>query len=168
MEYQGTVKFFDPDKAYGFLSGGPKGDVFIHRNNLSPGRDELIEGQQVVFKVRAAAKGDEAYEVVVTRESSLPPRPRKFRDSGGRSGPTRGRREPEPWRAFENGNLMNGEVISVDRDGRFMFVRSNPGGQEVYVHSSLFSRLGLRCGDRVSLTVEEGPRGLRATSLSAV
>ncbi|MBS2037260.1 cold shock domain-containing protein [bacterium] len=168
MEYQGTVKFFDPDKAYGFISGGPKGDVFIHRNNLAPGWEELVEGQDVVFKVRAAAKGDEAYDVVVTRESSLPPRPRKFRDNGGRNGSARGRREPERWQTFERGTPVDGEVISVDRDGRFLFVRSNPGGQEVYVHSSLFSRLGLRCGDRVSVTVEEGPRGLRATSLSAV
>jgi len=52
MHYEGVVKWYDPNKAFGFLSGGPDGDVFIHRTNLEPGRDELIEGQEVRFRVR--------------------------------------------------------------------------------------------------------------------
>lgn len=47
----------------------PEGDVFVHRTNLSPGRDELVEGPLVAFKVRDTPRGAEAYDVSVTRES---------------------------------------------------------------------------------------------------
>lgn len=175
MEYQGKVKFYDPNKAYGFISGAPDGDVFIHRSNLAPGRVELVEGQEVLFKTRAAPRGAEAYDVVVTKESHLPPRPRVVRDGfggGERSGrgfgrdsrdSGRGRRPPENLR-IPSGPVAC-EICSVDPEGRFMFVKSERDGTEIFVHRSHFERMGLRRGDRVSVTVEQGPKGLRATSL---
>ncbi len=168
MEYQGSVKFYDPNKAYGFISGAPEGDVFIHRSNLAAGRDELIEGQEVLFKTRPAARGAEAYDVVVTKESLLPPRPRTPRESNGRDsrGPAR---PPRPMQDLRNVRVPSGpvagEIQSVDGEGRFMFVRTEREGLEVFVHSSHFARMGLRRGDRVFVTVEQGPKGLRASSL---
>lgn len=175
MEYQGRVKFYDPNKAYGFISGAPEGDVFIHRSNLSPGRDELIEGQEVLFKTRSAPRGTEAYDVVVTKESSLPPRPRIPRDGFGQDRPGRGFGRDSrdsgrpPRRPQENQRVPSGpvacEVSSVDPEGRFMFVKSDRDGLEIFVHRSHFERMGLRRGDRVYVTVERSPKGLRATSL---
>ena len=175
MDYQGRVKFYDPNKAYGFISGAPEGDVFIHRSNLGPGRDELIEGQEVLFKTRSAPRGAEAYDVVVTKESSLPPRPRIPRDGFAqeRSGRGFGRdfrdSSRPPRRPQENLRAPSGpvecEVCSVDPEGRFMFVKSDRDGLEIFVHRSHFERMGLRRGDRVCVTVEQGPKGLRATSL---
>lgn len=154
MEYQGQVKFYDPSKAYGFISGAPEGDVFIHRSNLAPGRDELIEGQEVLFKTRSSPRGAEAYDVTVTKESHLPPR-------------ARNPRQEAPKR--HNGRVPSGpvaaEVCSVDAQGRFMFVKSEREALEIFVHSSHFARMGLRRGDRVYVTVEQGPKGLRASSL---
>ena len=72
MQYHGTVKWFDPDKAFGFISSDTEGDIFVHQRNLAPGRDELIDGQQVTFMVRPTPKGSEAYDVEVTGESSSP------------------------------------------------------------------------------------------------
>jgi cold shock CspA family protein len=173
MEYQGTVKFYDPNKAYGFISGAPEGDVFIHRSNLAPGREELVEGQEVVFKTRSAARGAEAYDVIVVRESHLPPRPRAARESGGgrdRFGGGRDSRDSGRLpRRSETGRVPSGPVLgeirSIDANGRFMFVKSERDDLDVFVHSSFFTGMGLRRGDRVSITVEQGPKGLRASSL---
>lgn len=157
MEYPGVVKFYDPNKAYGFLSGAPEGDVFIHRSNLAPGRDELIEGQEVLFKTRSSARGSEAFDVTVTKESKLPPRPRVAREVRD----SRPQRRPERVPA----GPVACEICSLDQQGRFMFVKTEREGLEVFVHSSHFARLGLRRGDRVFVTVEQGPKGLRASSL---
>lgn len=165
-EYQGSVKWYDPNKAFGFISGAPEGDVFIHRSNIEPGRDQLIEGQEVLFKVRKSPRGFEAYDLTVTAESHLPPRPLKPRDdfsrpsAGGFSG---SRRTPI---SLPRGPVT-ATVISRDKDDRFMFVRAERDDLEIFVHSSLFRDYGpdLRKGDRVRVTVEEGAKGVRATSL---
>ena len=61
---QGTVKFFNSEKGYGFISreGGP--DVFVHFSNIEGnGFKSLEEGQQVEFEVGQGRKGDEALNV---------------------------------------------------------------------------------------------------------
>jgi CspA family cold shock protein len=61
----GTVKFFNAEKGYGFISleGGDK-DVFVHYSNISgSGYRTLEEGQKVEFDVAPGRKGDEAQNV---------------------------------------------------------------------------------------------------------
>ena len=170
MEYTGSVKWYDPDKAYGFVAGAPQGDVFVHRNSIAEGREELIEGQEVRFQVRPSQRGFEAFDVAVTRESSLPPRPRKIqglppRRGGGDRDRGPGRRDDVGPRTLPRGPVTC-VVTNVDRDERFMFVRSEREDFEVFVHSSLFRDLPrLRKGDTVRVTVEKGDKGLRARTL---
>lgn len=60
----GTVKFFNDQKGYGFISreGGP--DVFVHFSNIEgTGRKTLLEGQTVEFEIGQGRKGDEALKV---------------------------------------------------------------------------------------------------------
>ncbi|MEX2293096.1 MAG: cold-shock protein [Acidimicrobiales bacterium] len=62
----GTVKFFNNDKGYGFITqeGGP--DVFVHFSNIEgDGFKSLEEGQRVEFEVAPGRKGDEATGVRV-------------------------------------------------------------------------------------------------------
>ena len=62
----GTVKFFNNDKGYGFITqeGGP--DVFVHFSNIEgEGYKSLEEGQKVEFEVAPGRKGDEATGVRV-------------------------------------------------------------------------------------------------------
>ena len=64
---QGTVKFFNAEKGYGFISreGGDK-DIFVHYSNISGnGYKTLEEGQRVEFDVAPGRKGDEAQNVRV-------------------------------------------------------------------------------------------------------
>ena len=59
MTQQGSVKFFNPDKGYGFIKpegGGP--DIFVHVTAVeSAGLTTLNEGQKVSFDVEADKKG---------------------------------------------------------------------------------------------------------------
>jgi superfamily II DNA/RNA helicase len=61
---QGTVKFFNADKGYGFISRESGDDVFVHFSNIAgDGFKTLSEGQRVEFDVARGKKGDEAQNV---------------------------------------------------------------------------------------------------------
>ena len=54
----GTVKWFNADKGYGFISQEGGGDVFVHYSAImSSGYRTLQEGQQVEFEVEEGPKG---------------------------------------------------------------------------------------------------------------
>ncbi|MFG1347465.1 cold-shock protein [Xanthobacter autotrophicus DSM 431] len=61
-ERVGTVKWYNPDKGFGFIAveGGGK-DVFVHVTVISrSGLSDLAEGQRVVVQVGQGPKGPEA------------------------------------------------------------------------------------------------------------
>ena len=60
----GTVKFFNAEKGYGFISREDGPDVFVHFSQIqSSGFRTLNEGQKVEFEVGPGRKGDEARDV---------------------------------------------------------------------------------------------------------
>ncbi|MGO8875831.1 MAG: DEAD/DEAH box helicase [Acidimicrobiales bacterium] len=62
----GTVKFFNAEKGYGFVSRPDGEDVFVHYSNVQgSGYRTLEAGQQVEFEVAPGRKGDEARNVKV-------------------------------------------------------------------------------------------------------
>ncbi len=63
---QGTVKTFNSEKGFGFISRAGAPDVFVHHSNiLGEGYKSLSEGQQVEFEVGPGRKGEEARNVRV-------------------------------------------------------------------------------------------------------
>jgi CspA family cold shock protein len=62
---QGTVKWFNAEKGYGFITVTEGGlDVFVHYSAIEMnGYKVLEEGQQVVFEVGTGAKGLQAESV---------------------------------------------------------------------------------------------------------
>ena len=57
----GTVKFFNAEKGYGFISRDGEDDVFVHYSNIQgSGYRSLEAGQRVEFEVGPGRKGDEA------------------------------------------------------------------------------------------------------------
>ena len=62
----GTVKFFNNDKGYGFITQESGPDVFVHFSNIEgEGYKSLEEGQRVEFEIAPGRKGDEATGVRV-------------------------------------------------------------------------------------------------------
>jgi CspA family cold shock protein len=62
----GTVKFFNAEKGFGFISREQGDDVFVHFSNIQgDGYKSLDEGQTVEFDVAPGRKGEEAQNVRV-------------------------------------------------------------------------------------------------------
>jgi CspA family cold shock protein len=60
----GTVKFFNSEKGYGFISREGGADVFVHFSNIEgSGYKSLSEGDTVEFEVGQGKKGEEAQKV---------------------------------------------------------------------------------------------------------
>ena len=61
---KGTVKWFNNQKGYGFISDEEGKDVFVHFSGLNmEGFKSLDEGQEVEFDVVQGAKGPQATNV---------------------------------------------------------------------------------------------------------
>ncbi|HIF67620.1 MAG TPA: cold-shock protein [Acidimicrobiia bacterium] len=61
---QGTVKFFNAQKGFGFIEREDGDDVFVHYSNIAgDGYKSLDEGQRVEFDIGQGRKGDEAQNV---------------------------------------------------------------------------------------------------------
>lgn len=60
----GTVKWFNSEKGYGFISREGGKDVFVHYSAIQGnGYRSLEEGQKVEFEVGPGKKGEEARDV---------------------------------------------------------------------------------------------------------
>ncbi len=63
----GTVKWFNDEKGYGFIQQENGGnDVFVHFrqvNRVKEGRVTLLEGQPVTFEIGEGQKGPQAENV---------------------------------------------------------------------------------------------------------
>ena len=62
----GTVKWFNGEKGFGFISREQGEDLFVHYSNIAgSGYRSLEEGQAVEFDVAPGRKGEEAQNVRV-------------------------------------------------------------------------------------------------------
>ena len=61
---QGTVKWFNAEKGFGFIAVDGGQDVFVHYSAIQmDGYKSLDEGQRVEFEVAPGKKGEQAQNV---------------------------------------------------------------------------------------------------------
>lgn len=134
---QGTVRWFDPERGFGFLAP-PDGaaDVFVHASEIvGDGATRLLrEGQAVEFEVGEGDRGPQARGVRVTGEV-----------------------------AADAAIGVLGTVKWYEPAKGYGFASPDGGGSEIFVHSSAIATGGVvRAGQRVAFLVGEGERGPQA------
>ncbi|OHB45009.1 MAG: cold-shock protein [Planctomycetes bacterium GWC2_49_10] len=68
---QGTVKWFDEKKGFGFISGEDGKDIFVHYSSIAgAGFKTLAEGDAVDFEITSGDKGPKAENVVRLQASA--------------------------------------------------------------------------------------------------
>src|ERR1700756_4339515 len=86
MAEQGTVKWFNDAKGYGFISRQTGEDVFVHFSAIQAGGfRSLQEGQSVEFEVTKGPKGwqGETVRPLKSATQQLSPRPRHPQQGAG-------------------------------------------------------------------------------------
>ncbi|HZV47031.1 MAG TPA: cold-shock protein [Thermodesulfovibrionales bacterium] len=62
---QGTVKWFNDSKGFGFITAADSSDVFVHHTSIQgSGFKSLAEGDNVSFDTEQGPKGPKAINVV--------------------------------------------------------------------------------------------------------
>jgi CspA family cold shock protein len=167
---QGTVKWFDPEKGFGFIQPDDGGrDVFVHFSAIPDqgGFRTLDEGQRVEFEVSQGQRGPQAEQV---QPMGGAPRPARDDDRGWRE-PERRRednrdRGRSAGRPARGGNQGTGTVSWFNAEKGFGFIQPDDGGDDVFVHFSAIADQGgyrsLDEGQRVQYEASQGQRGLQA------
>lgn len=160
----GTVKWFDPDKGFGFIArddGGP--DLFVHRSAL--GMQTLGEGDRVDFVAGSGMKGPAATNITIL-ERNPDPKPRRtggYSEGGYSSGGDYGSTVD-----VSSLPIMTGVVKRYDSAKGFGFITPDDGGNDVFVHRSACGYGGLVEGDHVEFRLGDGPKGPRAEQVRVV
>jgi cold shock protein len=134
---QGTVRWFDPERGFGFLAPEDgSADLFVHVSEIvAEGPTRLLrEGQAVEFEVGEGDRGPQARHVRVTGDVA-----------------------PD----LPLGVL--GTMAWYEPGKGYGFATPDDGGPEVFVHSSaIVGGRVVAAGQRVAFLVVEGERGLQA------
>jgi CspA family cold shock protein len=158
-EVEATVKWFNPDKGFGFVQlADGSGDVFLHANALSSaGYSTVSPGATLRVRIGQGQKGRQVAEVSSVDESTATQNP----GPGSRSRPPGGPRQPRDQGPAVQ---MRGTVKWYNPAKGFGFVSVAEGGQDVFLHASALQRGGLTQvseGQAVWVDVVQGPRDRR-------
>ena len=164
-----AVKWFNPVKGFGFLvpdDGSP--DVFCHGSAVrDAGYDTLPEGATVTCDVAEGQRGPMVSSIVAVDASTAIVEPT------GRVAPDRDR----PGRRWDRdapagpAEERSGLVKFYDAAKGYGFVVPDDGGPDVFVPGIVLNRAGLgglETGQRVSVMVEQGKRGLQARDIELI
>ena len=161
-EGTGVVKFFNPQKGFGFIVRDDGGeDVFVHISAVErAGLTDLADGQPLGFtlvdrggRISATDLKIEGEPMEVVRSAA------PARDGGDRGGFGGGDRGPQRQLT---GETAEGTVKFFNAMKGFGFISRDDGQPDAFVHISAVERAGmtnLNEGDRVKFDIEVDRRG---------
>lgn len=137
---QGTVRWFDADRGFGFIDlGNEAEDLFVHASEIvgDDGPKQLREGQVVEFEMGTGDRGPQARRVRVTGD-----------------------------RAADAPLGVLGTVVWYEPAKGYGFVTPDGRSDEIFLHSSAIVGGGVATeGQRVAFLVVEGEKGPQADHL---
>jgi CspA family cold shock protein len=161
-EGKGVVKFFNPQKGFGFIVRDDGGeDVFVHISAVEQaGLTDLADGQPLEFTL--VDRGGRVSATNLRIEGDPMP---VERSSGGSSG------DRGPQRQL-TGEKASGTVKFFNAMKGFGFIQRDDGQPDAFVHISAVERAGiptLNEGDRLEFELEVDRRGkYAAVNLQAI
>ena len=159
---QATVKWYNPEKGFGFVGLASGADAFLHVSVVErSGNSTVPPGATLEVRVGPGQKGMQVTEIVSVDTSTAGQEPAR------RPRPERPAYRPADQAAVEE----VGTVKFYAAEKGFGFIVRDSGGKDIFLHASVLNRAGiseLAEGQRVAVDMIEGGKGPEAVSIRLI